>query len=88
MTSKVDTHADPNPSFIPVGKSCIFLLLVTTLPVHNVSHELQRCHNFQYLGQHIQIFWKKVGMVYNLLGIDTDPNRSDQDTHADPDPAK
>jgi hypothetical protein len=30
-------------------------------------------------------------MVYNLLGIDTDPNRSDQDTHAldaDPDPAK
>jgi hypothetical protein len=31
-----DPHADPTPSFTHVGKSDIFLLLVTALPVYYV----------------------------------------------------
>jgi len=43
------------------------------------------CHSFQYFGQHIEIFWKSTGIVYqlyHLLRIDADPDKSDPDRHA------
>jgi hypothetical protein len=45
---------------------------------------------FQYFGQHIEIFWKKVYFFnfFYLLGIDTDPDRYDLDADPDLEPAK
>jgi hypothetical protein len=41
-----------------------------------LSHQCQRCHNIQYFGQHIEIFYKKgiVYQLYHLLGIYIDPD--------------
>jgi hypothetical protein len=41
-------HAHPTPSFTLVGKS-EFFLLVTPLPVYNLSCQCLRCYNFKYL---------------------------------------
>jgi hypothetical protein len=54
-------------------------------PVFCLSHQCQRCHNFQYFGQHIETIHSPV--------IDTDPDRPDPDPDpqtldANPDPEK
>ena len=50
-----DLDSNPMRSFIHVGKSA--------MPVR--SH---RCHQFQYFGTYIIIFWEKYGLALHLFG--------------------
>jgi|688.fasta_scaffold2023073_1 hypothetical protein len=56
-----------------------------------LSHQFQKCHNYKYLGHHIEILKSIVYTLFHMPGIDTDPDWLALDRHAldaDPDPAK
>jgi hypothetical protein len=60
-----DPDTDPTLNYTHVGKSETFLILLTSSAslhcfIFLVSRQRHRCHNFQYFGQYIEIFWKKV----------------------------
>ncbi len=59
-----DLHADCGSyrKFHTCWKIIFFcLLLVSALQnMFYLSHQCQRCHNFKYFGQHIELLWKKV----------------------------
>ncbi len=76
-------------------KMRIFILLFfTAMPVYIVlfSHQCHRCHKiFSFLGQHLEIFWKKfTRLSLHLVKMDKDPdsNRQALDVAPDPDPTK
>ncbi len=56
------------------------------MPVYTVFpfSSLAKCHDFEYFGQHIDIFLKK-GKIH-VLGIETDPDPDFHALDADPDP--
>jgi hypothetical protein len=57
-----DPHANPTPSFTPVQKKDFFYLYSyqSQFTMIFFSHEWQRCHDFKYFKQHIEIFWRKI----------------------------
>ncbi len=72
--NNADPDADPTPSFTPVGSAEFYFIFChsTALPVAtlqcfifliNVKYVI--C--FQYFGQHIDIFWKKVYLINFLF---------------------
>jgi hypothetical protein len=52
-----------------IHKPEYFFYLFTSLPDYNVNvtHQCQMCHNFQYVGHNIEIFWKKVKFINFLI---------------------
>jgi hypothetical protein len=57
-------------SFAHVGKSGFFkLVLFTAVPIYVFFYLFRHIfHNFQYFGQYIEIFWKKVKYLYFTFG--------------------
>ncbi len=60
-----DADLDPNPDpswiYTQVGKK-FFYSQQWQSTLFYLSHQCHRFHNFQYFGQHIEIFWKKYSL--------------------------
>jgi hypothetical protein len=56
-----------------VGKSEILFYFFSQhcqFAVYYLSHQGQSCHNFQYFGQHLEIFWKKVLFINSIICLE------------------